>query len=484
LLLPLVLLHDYQGAGLVADDLHFSTTDIDLSASRLFGSEWGHPVVPGTVGYRPLVLLSYAFDQRLSGRDPAGYRLTNYVVHGAVCVAMALLVSSIVRSRAAGLFAGVLFAVHPIHHENVLWISGRTHTLAALFVLTALWWVWTSGTRSRARQDVIGAVLFALALGAYESAAVLPVALLPVVALRAGERGGRTAAALRDLLPFAVVLVAYLLFRWAVLTSAASDLNAYTTDRPFRNALAVSARLLTVTRETAWPAWTPVVTTLVTLLALFAAWSHRRLRATLLIGLAIGVVFYLPFVAAERYVDRFAYLTSAGFVMVLTAGVVASLPRGSPRPGDRGVVSLGGSEEAGQADSPARGHRVGRVGLVLVVCLMVVLWTAELRRAGQEWFEAGELVETIVQQLLDLEPDPAPHATMTFFRIPATHGQAWVYLTYFEHEVRRRYGRELRVVNHPDPGDDAIAAAIEAAGAGGYVFWWDRAERRLNRATR
>lgn len=85
--------------------------------------------------YRPLVSLSYWATWELAGTDPLPYHVTNLVLHAAVSL-LVLWIGVLVTggSRATGLLAALLFAVHPVHVEPVVWVSGRTDLLAALLL--------------------------------------------------------------------------------------------------------------------------------------------------------------------------------------------------------------------------------------------------------------------------------------------------------------------------------------------------------------
>ncbi|MBI3994381.1 MAG: tetratricopeptide repeat protein [Nitrospirae bacterium] len=91
-----------------------------------------------TLTYRPLFLISYALDTLLWGRNPAGFHLTNILLHVLVTLLVFRLATQWAESARVGGFSAAVFAVHPIHSEAVAWISGRADLLVALFVLTAL----------------------------------------------------------------------------------------------------------------------------------------------------------------------------------------------------------------------------------------------------------------------------------------------------------------------------------------------------------
>jgi tetratricopeptide (TPR) repeat protein len=96
--------------------------------------------------YRPLTILSYALDRDAWGFIASFMHLENILLH----LTCAWLVFFITRrllplwgAEGCGpsLFAGLLFALHPLATESVCWISGRTDPLMAVFVLLAVWLV-------------------------------------------------------------------------------------------------------------------------------------------------------------------------------------------------------------------------------------------------------------------------------------------------------------------------------------------------------
>jgi tetratricopeptide (TPR) repeat protein len=81
--------------------------------------------------YRPLTILSFALNYAVHGNWAPGYHSTNVFLHAA---ASALLVAWLRRLFDARLafWAGMLFAVHPIHTEAVAGVVGRAELLAFL----------------------------------------------------------------------------------------------------------------------------------------------------------------------------------------------------------------------------------------------------------------------------------------------------------------------------------------------------------------
>lgn len=72
--------------------------------------------------YRPLSVLTFRINYLIHGVDPAGYHLVNILLHGAVCyllVHVCSLVASTGHSSPVPLYAGLIFAVHPVHTEAV-----------------------------------------------------------------------------------------------------------------------------------------------------------------------------------------------------------------------------------------------------------------------------------------------------------------------------------------------------------------------------
>lgn len=142
-------------------------------------------------GSRPVFLASLIIDHWLWGRSPAGYHLTNALLHAANSAWVFLLALVFCRPRMTrgdplsalgpAIVAGLLFALHPAASESVLAVSFRTGPLAAFFVFAGLS-VLVAGRRMGGLGFVAclagTGMLYALGLLAKETALALPVLVL------------------------------------------------------------------------------------------------------------------------------------------------------------------------------------------------------------------------------------------------------------------------------------------------------------------
>lgn len=106
--------------------------------------DWKGLFLPGGgYYYRPLLMLSFIADKFLWGLTPSFMHLENVLIHAANAVLVFFLAARIftqdnARKCELPLLCALLFALHPINTEPVVWISGRTDPLASLFVLLSV----------------------------------------------------------------------------------------------------------------------------------------------------------------------------------------------------------------------------------------------------------------------------------------------------------------------------------------------------------
>lgn len=114
--------------------------------------------------YRPVTSLTYAVNWALTpdngqanqarpGENKAVYfRIVNLLLHVGVAILCYLIGRSVFRNRWAGMAAGLLVAVHPLHTEPLNTIVGRADILSCFLMFLAAWLYWRDG-------DVVGAML-------------------------------------------------------------------------------------------------------------------------------------------------------------------------------------------------------------------------------------------------------------------------------------------------------------------------------------
>jgi hypothetical protein len=98
---------------------------------------WTRPILET---YLPLRVTSYAIDYEIwNGYNPLGFHLTNVILHAVVSLLVFGITRRLTGSLAAALFAGLLFAVHPVHSEVAAWVSGRKDVLSTALVLLSFY---------------------------------------------------------------------------------------------------------------------------------------------------------------------------------------------------------------------------------------------------------------------------------------------------------------------------------------------------------
>jgi tetratricopeptide (TPR) repeat protein len=150
----------------------------------------------------PLTWLSFAFDYAVWGLRPAGYHLTNVLLH-AVNAGLAYALADQLLQRATpwparvcrlgGVAASLLWALHPMRVEAVSWLTGRRDVLSGFFLLlTVLAYVRATETEERRRVWLLASLFtYVLALGSKAVVMVLPAALAALEWYPLGGLGGR-----------------------------------------------------------------------------------------------------------------------------------------------------------------------------------------------------------------------------------------------------------------------------------------------------
>lgn len=178
----------------------------------LFGAPWLEISVVRF--WRPVSTLLYGLEIAAFGGHPAGYNVVHVLVHAGTAVLVWAIARRLTeQDEVTPLAAGLLFAIYPLHPNAVIFSASFATLFAAAFLFGAML-LYLRFRESGARSDLALALgLFALALGSYEAAAVLPAVLAAFDHLRAGRRHLSRVA---GYLPFFVLLGLYFLLRKAI----------------------------------------------------------------------------------------------------------------------------------------------------------------------------------------------------------------------------------------------------------------------------
>ncbi len=366
--------------------------------------DWAHLKWMFTTGhvanFCPLAWLSYWLDYRLWGLGPAGYHLTNVVLHSLNAVLLYFLAVRLLalafseepgpELRSAAALGALLFALHPLRVESVAWISERRDVLAGLFFLSTLL-CYVSGRRAASLA------FYSLAVLSKATVVPLPAALLALDLYPLRRR--LSWKLLSEKLPYAALaaFAAAMAIRAQHSTGNFIPLARYgLVDRAAQSLYGLGFYL----EKTVWPSGLTVLVplpnrfplfsaavagSLAVLAALFLALRFCRVdaRARAALWLYYGAML-LPVLGLlqngpQLVAGRYSYLSCLGWTVLAAAGLRWCLRRWSAR---RDAAALAAVAAAGLLLLPAAARTQREIE---VWRDNVTLWTEQLRLFPDSW---------------------------------------------------------------------------------------------------
>lgn len=289
--------------------------------------------------WHPVTWLSHILDCQLFGLNPGMHHLSNVLIHTANSVLLFLLLRWMTGSLWASAFVAALFAVHPLRAESVAWVSERKDVLGAFFwMLTLLMYVSYTKKPGIARFALI-LLVFVLGLMAKPMLVTLPFVLLLMDYWPLRRFSKKTASLFWEKIPlFALAAASSIVTVFAQKSGGlVRSLETYPLDVRIANALVSYIKYIGLTilpRGLAFhypypesvPVWqTAGAVLILTGVSVFVIRKRETFPFFLVgwlwyLGTLVPVIGLVQ-VATQALADRYTYIPSVGFCMMIAWGI-------------------------------------------------------------------------------------------------------------------------------------------------------------------
>jgi len=317
---------------------------------RAFTSDLWYHVARHQVYYRPLFVAWSMLNYSIFGLRPLGWHLGGILSHIGAVFTVFWLARKLGLEYWTATIAALIFALHPVHIEPVVWVSSASDTMVTMFVALAF----VAFLNSREREQsykvawwLASLVLLACALLTKEMAVTFA-ALVGIYAwlhprINGATQIQRLIGAAFEALPYAAVTLAYMILRKHALAQATGQFDPshgaldVLRTLPFvlvfyfqKLVLPVGLTGLYYTRYVTGQIVSHVVVPLFVLTAAFWGiwyWNKREGNSTvafaglwMLVGLA-PALYLRNFDNGALVHDRYIYLPSVGFAILLATAL-------------------------------------------------------------------------------------------------------------------------------------------------------------------
>ncbi len=320
----------------------FTTGNLDQSASGVWWTPGG--MLPF---FRPVAILSFAVDWQIWGLNAFGYHLTNVLLHALCTWLVYRLGRRLMNDAPTAAVAALVFAIHPVHNEAVVWMSGRFDLLVCVAGTSSILAYMRWRDRGNVRWALATVVLYVASLGCKETGIVVPAFWFLLATMwRRDDRNRSIVGEWMIGVAFGAIGMGYLALRFALFGGLGSLPPPYGVDLSsmsgfvelFRNlgqylldfVLMIQADAVIMTGF-----WTRhpllMIGGVVVAIAIVAMAARARFSATVFrLGLGWTAIFTAPTLPAMPG-ERNVYLASVGVALLIGPAMVRCLSNRSMR---------------------------------------------------------------------------------------------------------------------------------------------------------
>jgi Tfp pilus assembly protein PilF len=298
-----------------------------------------------TGNWHPLTWMSHMLDVELFGLNPTGHHLTSLLLHIANSLLLLRILVELTNMYGRSLLVAMLFALHPLHVESVVWVAERKDVLSTLFLMLTIWSYIRYSYNQRLVNYLAAFLFFCLGIMCKQMLVTVPIMLLLLdywplerTIHRRGfsDTDGITKKLIFEKIPFMVVsmLSASVVFYTQRSIGAINQLGVDSVAINIGNALISYIRYMgkmfypvdlaviypfdptevTITKVTA----SIIVLTAITAVCIL----HKRRRPYFLFGWFWFLITLLPVIGIVRigmlaYADRYSYIPLIGLFIVV-----------------------------------------------------------------------------------------------------------------------------------------------------------------------
>lgn len=430
--------------------------------------------------YRPLAKIAFLFAQPIFSLEPDGYHLMSLVFHLFGSLTVYLLAWKLTDKKLIAFLTSLFFLIHPIHEESIFWIASLSGLMAAVFyLLSFLSYLFWRTLKSIFKYGfwLLAIIFMALALASHEVATTLVLVLL-FYDLAFFKKRKKLLPRWLSFTPFVILTGVYF---WIRSSSGAhglsGDYSYHFANLPFNflgnflgylGELTFSFYFVPLYQKLRFffqvRKWLALILGLIGLGILRRRLKFLRIknllgRRTVTFTLGWMVITLLPFLGLGNMSERYVYLASFGYLLGMASFIYWL------------------KEKAVRLARP----QIGLSLLVLFVFGLIGFYGYELKRAHQDWAEAGRISKNTLLALSTNYAKFPPESNLVFANMPLKKGLAWVFPVGLEEAIEFIYRDESLKVYRVNTAKEAFELKKSLKGPF-YPFVFEAGE--LKRAKR
>lgn len=124
--------------------------------------------------WHPVTILSMSVDYFVGDGDPVYFHITNSIIHVFNALLVYFVLYKLSKNKFASILTALIFTVHPLNVESVIWISERKGLLSTFFALYSLFFYISYKNKSIFSYKLLSIILFLFSLLSKPTTASMP----------------------------------------------------------------------------------------------------------------------------------------------------------------------------------------------------------------------------------------------------------------------------------------------------------------------